>query len=177
MRGRELHFGHWARAPLRLTGHGPGLGLAFAWHRGFGSVAVFPLGPDGFGALSGRGEGSLAVLFPHDQAALGLRVHSDYPDPLGARATRPGTVTLIAMSRDGHEIGRHAMRLAAGITALGLERTSGVRDIAGFVLLNTDPGGIAVDDILYHRERLLGRVLTAPEAPRRMAAKQGTRRR
>lgn len=159
-----------ANPPLRLVGHGPGQGLAFARHRGFGSVAVFPLGPDGFDRLSGRGEGALAVLFPHDQAAIGLRVHSDYADPLGARSGQPGAVEVIAMARDGRVIARHAAQLAQGITEIGLRRRDDIPDIAGFVLLNTDPGGIAVDDILYARTPLLGHAppLTAPRAARRM---------
>ncbi|MCM2561425.1 hypothetical protein M8756_06060 [Lutimaribacter sp. EGI FJ00015] len=166
-----------AQAPLRLVGQGPGQGLAFAHHRGFGSVAVFPLGPDGFKALSGRGEGALAVLLPGDQAAVGLRIHSDYPDPLGARPARPGTVEVIALSSDGRVIGRHGARLGAGITELGLVRAEGQADIAGFVLLNTDPGGIAVDDIVFQRAALLGNLLTAPGPARRMNAKRGTRTR
>jgi hypothetical protein len=159
-----------AQPPLRLIGHGPGQGLAFARHRGFGSVAVFPLGPDGFDRLSGRGEGALAVLFPHDQAAIGLRVHSDYADPLGARARQPGAVEVIAMARDGRVIARHAVQLAQGITEIGLRRAGDIPDIAGFVLLNTDPGGIAVDDILYARTPLLGHAppLTGPRAARRV---------
>ncbi len=166
-----------AQGPLRLLGHGPGQGLSFAYHRGFGSVAVLPLGPDGFGALSGRGEGSLAVLFDRDQAVVGLRIHSDYPDPLGMRDAARGGVTVIALARDGRVIGRHAAGLVTGITELGLERAAGRADIAGLVVLNTDPGGIAIDDILYARAALMGRPLTAPGTTRRMAAKRGMRTR
>ena len=166
-----------ATAPLTVLGDGPGRGLAFAYHRGFGSVAVFPLGPDGFSRLSGRGEGALAVLFAADQSALGLRIHSDYPDPLGVRATRPGMAEIIALARDGRVIGRHSARLKQGITEIGLTRASGATDIAGFLLLNTDPGGIAVDDILVQRAPLLGEVLTGPRAARRLVPGQGTRTR
>lgn len=160
-----------ADAPLRLVGQGPGQGLAFAHHRGFGSVAVFPLGPDGFGRISGRGEGALAVLFAQDQRAVGLRIHSDYPDPLGSRQTASGDVEILMMARDGRMIGRHAVRLGPGITEIGLERSDGQPGIAGFVLLNTDPGGIAVDDILFARAALLGAAprLTAPGQARRIS--------
>lgn len=164
-----------ASAPLQLVADPPGQGLAFARHRGFGSVAAFPLGPDGFGARSGRGEGSLAVLFDADQPGIGLAVHSDYADPLGARAAPPGAVQVIALNRDGAVIGVQVVRLAPGITLIAVQRGDGQRDIAGFVLLNTDPGGIAVDDILVARAPLLGLLgrvrapLTAP-APRRTVA-------
>jgi hypothetical protein len=166
-----------AHAPLRPVGHGHGKGLAFAYHRGFGSTAVFPLGPDGFDALSGRGEGTLAVLFAQDQAALGLRIHSDYPDPLGARQAKRGAVRLYALARDGGVIGQHAARLTPGITELGIERPEGQTDIAGFILENTDPGGIAVDDILFMRSTLLGGLLTGRGTVRRMSWQRGKRAR
>lgn len=167
-----------ADAPLRLVPDPPGQGLAFARHRGFGSVAVFPLGPDGFAARSGRGEGSLAVLFKDDQPGVGLLVHSDYADPLGARDAPPGAVQLIVLGRDGAVIGVQVIRLGPGITPIAVQRDAGQRDIAGFVLLNSDPGGIAVDDILLARAPLLGQrgpmraPLTTPAPHRTVAAKR-----
>lgn len=50
----------------------------------------------------------------------------------------------------------HRQRLARGITEIGLRRAGGVPDIAGVTLVNDDPGGVAVDDILYSRTLLLG---------------------
>jgi hypothetical protein len=142
--------------PLSLATVPMGQGLAIAHHRGFGSNAVFPLGPDGFGQISGRGEGSLAVLFDHDQRATGFLVHSDYPDPLGSRAALRGTVKVILLAREGQVLARYITPLEQGITAIGYATTSGAPEIAAMVILNTDPGGIAIDDILYDNAVLSG---------------------
>lgn len=142
--------------PLSLAAAPQGQGLAIAHHRGFGSNAVFPLGPDGFGQISGRGEGSLAVLFDHDQRATGFLVHSDYPDPLGSRAAMRGMVDVILLTREGQVLARRSTPLEQGITAIGYATASGAPRIAAMVILNTDPGGIAIDDILYDGAALMG---------------------
>ena len=149
-----------ADAPLRLATGPDGQGLAVARHRGFGSNAAFPIGPDGFGRLSGRGEGSLAILFDQDQRATGMLIHSDYPDPLGTRPAPRGGVEVIFLARDGRVLGHAYAPLTEGITALGFQTASGLPLIAGVVILNTDPGGIAVDDILFARAALMGRAAT-----------------
>jgi hypothetical protein len=147
-----------ATPPLVLEMGPDGQGLAVAHHNGFGSNAAFPIGPDGFAAISGRGEGALAVLFDHDQRATGFLTHSDYEDPLGTRPSRRGGVEVIFLARDGHVLARIAASLEQGITAFGFETVSGVPEIAGFVILNTDPGGIAIDDILFARAPMVGKM-------------------
>jgi len=62
----------------------------------------------------------------------------------------------LATRRKGPVIAVHRQRLARGITEIGLRRAGGVPDIAGVTLVNDDPGGVAVDDILYSRTLLLG---------------------
>ena len=145
-----------ALPPLRLDTGPPGQGLAIAQHRGLGSNAVFPVGPDGFERLSGRGEGMLAVLFDHDQRATGFRVHADYPDPLGTRPARRGSLEVIFLDRTGQVLARVVTPLDPGLTTLGYATADGLPAIAGLLILNTDPGGIAVDDILYDAAALLG---------------------
>lgn len=135
-------------APLAIAAGAPGRNLSVAFHRGFGSNAVFPLGPAGFPAIDARGEGALAVLFESDQHAFALRIHAEYPDPLGARRGS-GRVDLLVFSRDGSLIGRTGFVPGSGVTGFGLRRTGQVHDIAGFLVLNSDPGGIAIDDILF----------------------------
>jgi hypothetical protein len=128
---------------------GPALrNLSVAYHQGFESNALFPLGQYGFPALDARGEGAVAVLFDQAQRAVALKVHSDYVSPLGA-AAQPGTVTLTLYNRQGRVIARHIQPLKPGITEIGLRRTNGLPDIAGVLITNDDPGGIAIDDILY----------------------------
>ena len=135
-------------SPLTLMPGAPGRNLSLAFHKGFESNALFALGPDGFPTLSARGEGATAILFDRDQAAFGLRVHSDYPDPLGTRDLR-GSVTLRLYNRHGDLIAQTTHDLRPGIFELGLRRTGGIPDIAGVLIINSDPGGIAIDDILF----------------------------
>lgn len=141
-----------ARPPLTLDPGPPGQSLSVALHPGFGSMALFPLGPDGFPALSARGEGSAAVLFTQDQMLIGLRIHSGYPDPLGD-APRPGAAHVTCLSRAGAPVARVDLPLATGITEIGLAFD---RPIAGCTLTNTDPGGIAIDDLRYRLQALTG---------------------
>jgi hypothetical protein len=129
--------------PLRPGGEGT---LVIAEHRGFGSNALFPVGPDGAAELSGRGEGALNILFEADQPAIGLRVHSDYPDPLGLRPP-PGMLTIYFFNRSGMLIDVQTTVLDRGITELGYRAMNS--NIAAVSVTNTDPGGIAIDDILF----------------------------
>jgi len=135
-------------APLTLRPGPPGRNLSVALHRGFESNALFPLGQAGFPALDARGEGALAILFDQGQRAIALRLHSDYPAPLGD-TPKPGHVTLQLYTRQGQLVARHKAPLSTGITDIGLRRTGGLPDIAGVIVTNDDPGGIAIDDILY----------------------------
>jgi hypothetical protein len=151
-----------AQAPLQLETGPPGQGIAVALHRGFASNAVFPIGPAGFDQIEGRGEGMLAILFDHDQRATGLLIHSDYADPLGTRPAPRGTVEVIVLDRAGQVLARPITALAQGITALGYATADNAPLIAGLVVLNTDPGGIAVDDILYERAAMMGE---KPQSP------------
>lgn len=156
-----------AQAPLKLETGPPAQGIAIALHDGFASNAAFPIGPAGFNRIEGRGEGMLAILFDHDQRATGLLIHSDYADPLGSRPAPRGTVEVILLDRMGRVLARPATPLAQGITALGYATADGAPLIAGLVVLNTDPGGIAVDDILYDRAAMLGGM---PQSPRNRRA-------
>lgn len=136
-------------APLSLLTGPPGHGLSLATHHGFGSLAIYPLGPAEFPALEARGEGSAAVLFDEDVCQVGLRVHSDYPDPLGANTTPRGAVTLTAYGRGGDALGQINQTLATGVSSLGLQSADSLSAIAGLTIENSDPGGIALDDLAF----------------------------
>ena len=68
--------------------------------------------------------------------------------PFGTAPT-PGTLTIAFYRRDGARIGQIRRQLDTGITELGVRRADGVADIAAITVTNDDPGGIALDDILY----------------------------
>lgn len=154
--GHDRITGQPDPGPLRVAPGAPGRNLNIAYHRGFGSNALFPLGPAGFPALEARGEGAVAILFDHDQAALGFRVHTEYPDPLGQRPVQDGRIEVRFLARDGALLARITLDSVSGISELGFRRAGQRRDIAGILILNTDPGGIALDDIRFARPPLLG---------------------
>jgi len=142
--------------PLEITRGIAGQNLSIAFHNGFGSNALFPLGPIGFPEISARGEGSVAIMFENDQSALGFRVHSDYPDPLGLRPNQRGTVTIQFFTRNGQKIDQLTRILQQRITQFGFSRVDYISDIAGITIANDDPGGIAIDDIIFQISVPLG---------------------
>ncbi len=142
-------------APLRLRTGSQRRNLSVAFHRGFGSNALFPLGADGFPRLTARGEGAVALLFDSGQRAVGVRVHSGYPSPLGNR-TGTGRVIFTFYDRAGRALGRLEAKLHEGINEFGFRTAGSAPDIAGITIENTDPGGIAIDDIIYSLPLLLG---------------------
>ena len=142
-------------APLRLRTGATRRNLSVAFHRGFGSNALFPLGPEGFPRLTARGEGAVALMFDSGQRAVGVRIHSGYPSPLGNRAAT-GRVIFTFYDRGGRALGRLEAKLEEGINEFGFREAGNAPDIAGLTIENTDPGGIAIDDIIYSLSLLLG---------------------
>ncbi|MDA5093970.1 hypothetical protein O2N63_07700 [Aliiroseovarius sp. KMU-50] len=119
--------------------------VAIAYHAGFGSNAAFPLGPDGFDARSGRGEGSLALVFEQAITRFALKLHADYDDPLGSRPA-PGPVTLGFFDNTGAQIGGVTVIPHHGVNEYGFRLSL---PATALTITNRDPGGIAIDDILY----------------------------
>jgi hypothetical protein len=89
------------------------------------------------------------VLFDEDICQVGMRVHSDYPDPLGAYTTARGEVLLTAYDREGTRLGQLSFQLTLGMSAHGLRSADSRSTIAGLTIENTDPGGIAIDDLAF----------------------------
>ncbi|WP_432447986.1 hypothetical protein [Aliiroseovarius marinus] len=137
------------RAPVTVVAGGSPA-LAVAYHTGFGSNAAFPIGPDGFAARSGRGEGALAMGFDATVHAFGLRLHADYADPLGSRPA-PGPVWLDFYAGDGTKLHRAELRPDHGVQSYGFLSTA---PISAITLTHRDPGGIAIDDIRYSLDSL-----------------------
>lgn len=132
-----------------------GRNLSVALHRGIGSAALFPLGPEGFPRLEARGEGAAAVVFAADQPVVGLRLHLDYADPLGGRPV-PGPVFIGLYDRFGGLIGSDVIDAEYGVIDWAVRTTNPRRGITGIVIQNRDHGGIAIDDILYRLPDILG---------------------
>ncbi|PCH73733.1 MAG: hypothetical protein COC12_04665 [Rhodobacteraceae bacterium] len=143
------------RVPLAVVPGKPGQNQSVALHRGFASNALFPIGPGGFPAVGARGEGAVTILFDRDQAAFGLRIQADYADPLGNRPP-PGKVQMAFYTRKGMLIAWTERQLGYGITEIGWRRAGNIPDIAAVVITNTDPGGVAIDDIVFQLTALIG---------------------
>lgn len=118
--------------------------LAIASHRGFGSNALFPVGPFGANRRDGRGEGALAIVFDQPQDSFGLKLHADYDAPMGP-SPATGTAHVTFYDSQGQRIGRVELALRPGVMPLAWH-TSGL--IAALTVETTDPGGIAVDDLI-----------------------------
>ncbi len=137
--------------PLRAIPGAPGQTFAIAHHAGFGSNALFPVGPKGADLPEGRGEGSAAIVFDTPQTAIGLRLHAEYPDPLGQRPA-PGTALLTFHHATGQTT-EVTLPLTHGVISLAWRSDTG---ITALTVQTTDPGGIALDDILYDVTALSG---------------------
>ena len=142
-----------APAGLAVRPGAPGRNHAVAHHAGFGSNALFPLGPAGFGRIEGRGEGATAIRFARPRQVAGFRVHADYADPLGTRPA-PGTLRLRVFGPGGRTLGTVEVALRPGVMSLGF-RSIGA-PIAGLLIETHDPGGIALDDILFAEVEVIG---------------------
>ena len=132
-----------ALPPLTLVPGRPGQTLSVVSLNGSNTLNGF--GPAGFPRHNAQGEGAIAVLFERDQPAFSFQL-------LGGEK---GTARIQFLRRDGTLI--HAMTvsdLARG--GLGFWRQKGVADIAGFVITNQDPQGIAIDDLRFGPPPQLG---------------------
>jgi hypothetical protein len=132
-----------AIGPLSLQPGAPGQTLSVVHLAG--SNIINGYGPAGYPRVHGQGEGAIAVLFDRDQSALSFQV-------LGGEA---GTARIQFLRRDGSLI--HDMRVSdLGRVSLGFWRQDGLRDIAGFVLTNNDPQGLAIDNLRFGMPPQLG---------------------
>ncbi len=102
-------------------------------------------GPRGFPNVDAIGEGAIAIVFDRDQSAIGLDI----------RGGEAGAAQVAFLRRDGSEIVRLLVQPLAE-ESYGFRRSGRKADIAGVLILNTDPQGIAVDNVRFDGLDLLG---------------------
>lgn len=125
-----------AFAPLTLIPGAPGETLSVV--RMYGSNILNGYGPAGYPKVNAQGEGAIAVLFDTDQPALSFQV-------LGGES---GRAQVQFLRRDGSQI--HVVVIEnLGPVSLGFLRQDAIADIAGFVITNTDPQGLAIDNLRF----------------------------
>jgi len=115
-------------------------------HIYFLSNQVQGLAAPGFPAREAGGEGAVAIVFEQDQRALGFRVSAEIRPET---PTPKGVMTVTFHARDGRVIERRDVPLEWGRNGYGFRRSGNQADIAGVTIENRDPGGIAIDDIVF----------------------------
>ena len=127
-----------ALAPLTVM---PGAeGENFSVVHFYGQTVINGFGQAGFPRRDGQGEGALAVLFDKDQSAFAFDL----------RGGEDGAAYVSIYRRDGALIGQVAVQ-PTGEFAVGFLRSAGESDIAGFIITNSDPQGLAIDTIRFGR--------------------------
>ncbi|MBD3662785.1 hypothetical protein [Sulfitobacter aestuariivivens] len=125
-----------AFAPLTLMPGADGQNLSVVQFSG--NTLINGWGVAGFPRREAQGEGAIAVLFDIDQSALAFDL----------RGGEAGAALVTFMRRDGGVIGSVPVE-PTGEFAVGFIRATGEDDIAGFVITNTDPQGLAIDTLRF----------------------------
>ncbi|MEM6305090.1 MAG: hypothetical protein AAF744_10225 [Pseudomonadota bacterium] len=125
-----------AFAPLTVMPGARGQNLSLVTMSG--NTVMNGWGEAGFPRRSGQGEGAIAVLFDDDQSAFAFDL----------RGGEAGTALVTFMARDGAVISQLAVA-PTGEFAVAFLRADGAADIAGFVVTNTDPQGLAIDTLRF----------------------------
>lgn len=99
-------------------------------------------GVAGYPRRNAQGEGAIAFLFDEDQSALSFQL----------RGGEAGIAQVRFLARDGTVLSTLDLPPARE-HAYGFLRANGANDIAGVVLTNTDPQGLAIDNIRFDRAR------------------------
>ncbi|MGC1494374.1 MAG: hypothetical protein WA790_01105 [Sulfitobacter sp.] len=125
-----------AYAPLTMLPGTAGQNLSVVK---FGGTTVLNgYGAAGFPKRDAQGEGAIAVLFDEDQSALAFDL----------RGGEAGVAIVSFMRRNGEMIGIVPID-PTGEFSIGFARERGIRDIAGFIVTNTDPQGLAIDTLRF----------------------------
>jgi hypothetical protein len=125
-----------AFGPLTLLPGAPSQNLSIL--KITGATLLSGTGPRGFPMTVATGEGAIAIWFAADQSTLRL-------DLLGGEG---GVAHILFLARDGAVIDQIDLTpLAEGSVAFA--RNAPVADIAGLVISNLDPEGIALDAVAF----------------------------
>jgi hypothetical protein len=125
-----------AFAPLTMMPGADGQNLSVVHFSG--NTVLNGYGTAGFPKRDGQGEGAIAVLFDQDQSALAFDL----------RGGEAGAALVSFHRRDGSIIGQVSVE-PTGEFSVGFLRTGGIDDIAGIIVTNSDPQGIAIDTLRF----------------------------
>ena len=102
-------------------------------------------GAAGYPKRNAQGEGAISALFDEDQSALAFQI----------RGGEAGTATVAFLARDGSVLARLDLP-PPGEHDYGFIRADGSADIAGILVTNTDPQGLAIDNLRFGKAPELG---------------------
>lgn len=125
-----------AFAPLTMMPGAAGQNLSVV--RFGGTTVLNGYGAAGFPKREAQGEGAIAVLFDQNQSALAFDL----------RGGEAGVAMVHFMRRDGTVIGIVPIDPTGEMT-VGFSRDRGIDDIAGIIVTNTDPQGLAIDTLRF----------------------------
>jgi hypothetical protein len=121
---------------LTIVQGAPGQNLSIVHFSG--NAVLNGYGAAGFPKREAQGEGAIAVLFDTDQSSLAFDL----------RGGEDGAALVQFLRRDGSVIGSVPVQ-PTGEFAVGFVRSTGEDDIAGIVITNTDPQGLAIDTLRF----------------------------
>ncbi|MEO0391510.1 MAG: hypothetical protein AAF218_11310 [Pseudomonadota bacterium] len=110
-----------------------------------GNTILNGFGPQGFPRRKGQGEGALAIHFDLPQPALAFDI----------RGGEAGIATVQFLDAGGSEIARLRLQ-GIGEGPVAFQRGDRAPDIAGVVITNEDPQGIAIDNVRFGQPPNLG---------------------
>ncbi|MCV3270410.1 hypothetical protein [Roseobacter sinensis] len=122
--------------PLTLMPGAEGENLSVVYFGG--NHVLNGYGVAGYPKRHAQGEGAIAVLFDVDQSALSFQL----------RGGEDGAATAVFYRRGGQEIMTVELP-PVGEFAFGFLRATGEADIAGVLITNTDPEGLALDNLRF----------------------------
>ncbi|WP_298838792.1 hypothetical protein [uncultured Roseobacter sp.] len=125
-------------SPLTVVAGPPGQNLSVVFMQGNNVLNGY--GAAGFPKRHAQGEGAMAFLFDEDQSAIAFQL----------RGGEAGTARVSFLNRNGTVIAELDLP-PAGEHSFGFARDTGTGDIAGVLITNTDPQGLALDNIRFGR--------------------------
>lgn len=125
-----------ASRPLTVVPGAPGQNLSVVHFSGNNVLNGY--GVAGYPKRHAQGEGAISFLFDADQSALAFQL----------RGGEAGNANVTFFTREGEMIATLELP-PPGEYEFGFIRSNGTADIAGVLLTNTDPQGLALDNIRF----------------------------
>lgn len=154
-RGHGAHYVLDDRSPdlpLSLTAGRQPEGGAVVFDEAFNSFALAGQGPPQSIPNHARiGTGTLTLLFDEPQCFVGFRTWLDgAQDNIVMRDYPEGNINLLFWNEIGSEIADLRRFLDRGLISLGYaQQGGGPPEIKAITVQNLDPGGIAIDDLIF----------------------------